>query len=340
MTVRNRDQGTQFYTNVRIHIRPGGDVILEPNIPLDQGPCRFLGLPVTALDDLLLIPAPENREYYEWARNDLSQFSFAPVNGAIGFRSVMFDFTQPPFSDLAKSLQGGSVNTENVELVCEDVVFPLSFLGVPLASHGTLGFRRKIVDRTNLANAFSLQDAPVNIQLYPRPSTSSDPANGSTGESDTKWLLSIDQILLQSGEPPVVEFQAAIVWQKASGTTVGGSIAIADDWTLQLGLVLGDLSPAKFTIVDNVVTIHAVKLGLGIGRLARGVPFDQSWQILADLSLQGKPTSIGDFFKLRTLTGKPLSLILRDIGYSFATLPSTGSRSRRACSSSFATRSA
>src|SRR5205814_2040835 len=70
VTVRNREpDGTQVYTSIRIHIRPGGDVILEPNVPLNQDGCRFLGLPVNALYDFLLIPAPQNREYYEWARN-------------------------------------------------------------------------------------------------------------------------------------------------------------------------------------------------------------------------------------------------------------------------------
>ena len=319
VTVRRRDpDGTQFYTSIRIHIRPGGDVILEPNIPLNQDKCRFLGLPVNALYDLLVIPAPQNREYYEWARNDLSGFiSAAPVSGAIGFRSVDFDFSKPPFSDLQKHLKDGAVHPDHIELVCEDIVFPLSFLGVPIPSHGTLGFRRRIVDRSNLENAFSLKDSPVVIQLYPRTSTSGDDTTDPTKKPGSTLSLSIDQMLLQSGEPPVIEFQAALIWQSGTGTTVGGSVGITDDWTLQLGIVLGDQSPAKFTVVDNTVSIHAAKFGIGFGRLRRGVDEDQCWQILADISIQGKPTSLGTIFKLRSLTGKPLSLILRDIGYSF-----------------------
>jgi hypothetical protein len=324
ISVRNQNpQPTQIYTSVRIHIRPAGDVILETNIPLSQPSSRFLGLPVKALYELLLIPAPQNREFYEWARNDLSNFlAPVPVGGAIGFRSVDFDLSQPPFSDLVTSLQSGALHTDTMELVCENVVFPLS-LGLPLPSHGTLGFRRKIVDRASLANAFSFAGAPVVLLLYPRPSTS--PGNAAMLQFGQRGLyLTIDQIFLQSGEPPVVEFQATFVWQSGGtgflnpGTPVGGTIAIADDWTLQLGISLGDESPAKFTVVDTTVSIVALKVGIGIGRMLKGTPWEQSWQLLGDLGIKGNPTGgSSSIFRLRSLTGKPLSLVLRDIGYSF-----------------------
>ena len=32
------------------------------------------------------------------------------------------------------------------------------------------------------------------------------------------------------------------------------------------------------------------KFGIGVGRLIKGMSFGESWQILADLSLQCKPT--------------------------------------------------
>jgi hypothetical protein len=243
------------------------------------------------------------------------------VRGAIGFRSVNFELSQPPFSDFVTSLQTGAVHTDAIELVCEDVVIPLS-LGLPLPSHGTLGFRRKIVDRASLSNAFSFADAPVVIRLYPRPDT----ASGSAAElqfGQRGLYLCIDQLLLQSGEPPVVEFQASFVWQSGGtdflhpGTPIGGSIAVTDDWTVQLGVVLGDESPVKFTVADTTVSLHGAKLGIGIGRMVKGLPYDDDWQILGDLSVQGKPTGGKTSpFKLRSLTGKPLSLILRDIGRS------------------------
>jgi hypothetical protein len=324
ISVRNAEPlPTQICTSVRIHIRPGGDVIFETNVPLSQPLSHLIGLPVRTLYDLLLIPAPENREFYEWARNDISNFlAPVPVRGGIGFRSVNFELSQPPFSDFVTSLQTGSVHTDSIELVCEDVVIPLS-LGLPLPSHGTLGFRRKIVDRTSLANAFSFADSPVVIRLYPRP----DANAGSAAElqfGQRGLYLCIDQLLLQSGEPPVVEFQASFVWQSGGtdflhpGTPIGGSIAIVDDWTVQLGVVLGDESPVKFTVADTTVSLHGAKLGIGIGRMVKGLPYDDDWQILADLSVQGKPTGgKTSFFKLRSLTGKPLSIILRDIGRSF-----------------------
>jgi len=314
---------TQIYTSVRIHIRPAGDVILETNVPLSQPLSRLIGLPVRTLYDFLMIPAPENREFYEWARNDLSNFlAPVPVKGAIGFRSVNFELSQPPFSDFVTSLQTGAVHTDTMELVCEDVVIPLS-LGLPLPSHGTLGFRRKIVDRASLSNAFSFADAPVVIRLYPRP----DASAGSAAElqfGQRGLYFCLDQLLLQSGEPPVVLLQASFIWQSGGtdflhpGTPIGGSIAITDDWTVQLGVVLGDESPVKFTVADTTVSLHGAKLGVSIDRLKKRLPYDDDWQILADLSVQGKPTGgKTSLFKLRSLTGKPLSIILRDIGRSF-----------------------
>jgi len=334
ISVRNANPTpTQIYTNVRIHIRPGRDVILETNVPLSQPLSRFAGLPVKALYDLLLIPNPENREFYEWARNDLSNFlAPVPVRGAIGFRSIDFDLTLQPFADFLTGLQKDGLHSDQVELVCEDVVFPLT-LGLPLPSHGTLGFRRKIVDRTSLSNAFSFAGAPIIVKLYPF--NSDNEGSGAELAFGRRGLyLTIDQFFLQSGDPPVVEFKATLVWQSGGadflhpGPAIGGSIAITDDWTVQLGLALGDESPVKFTVLDTTVSLHAAKLGIGIGRMVRKsqqpvvsgaiTKAELDLQFLFDLSIQGKPTGGEDsLFKLRSLTGKPLSLIVRDIGRSF-----------------------
>jgi hypothetical protein len=334
ISIRQPDPApTQIYTSIRIHIRPGRDVIVETNVPLSQPLSRFLGLPVRALYDLLLIPNPENREFYEWARNDLSNFlAPVPVRGAIGFRSADFDLSSQPFADFLSGLKSGGVQQSQIELVCEDVVFPLS-LGLPLPSHGTLGFRRKIVDRADLANAFSFSDAPVIVRVYPfnpdNEGTGAEMAFGRRG-----LYLTVDQLFLQSGDPPVVEFKATFVWQSGGtgflnpGTPIGGSIAVTDDWTVQLGLELGEPSPVKFTVADTTVSMHAAKLGIGIGRMVSGsqqpvvsgnvIKAELDLQFLFDFSIQGKPTGeSSSLFKLRSLTGKPLSLIVRDVGRSF-----------------------
>ena len=63
--------------------------------------------------------------------------------------------------------------------------------------------------------------------------------------------------VLAVGRDPTGELRFTLYSnQNATGTTVGGSVAVADDWTIQLGVVLGDQSPAKFTGELEKVTIE------------------------------------------------------------------------------------
>jgi hypothetical protein len=305
---------TTIRTHVRLHLTPGGDVILEPNLPLSFGAATISGFPAAAIHDLLLIPSPNRRDYLEWTRNDIGAFiSDPPAAGAIGFRSIMMDFTKPPLKDLADRFRDGSAGVQptHLELILEDLVFPATgLLPFPIPSHATVGLRRKITDRTSVEQAFSLDDAPFKLKLY----SGDEPASG--------LYLTIDQLLFKSGtiggshndDAPIVELQAAIIWQGDEGGRVGGTVGIADDWTVQLGLTLGDTSPLRLEIASTVVALHAVKGGLSLRRMGDG---PDCWQLLGDFSLRSDTRSESRAFRVVSLTGRPLDLVIRDLGWSF-----------------------
>ena len=302
---------------VRLHLTTEGDLILEPSVPISFGPVRWMGLPAKAVYDVQLLPSPNRRDYLEWTHNDIgSFFSKPPAAGALGFRSVELDFSQPPLSDLKKRVQGGAVHIDNLEIVLEDVVMPITTPGLPIPSHGTFGFRRLITDRSDIGQAYSLSGAPVQIPIY-----GSTQQGGNGGSSLT---LQIERFLFRTGDvqaadpadQPQVQLQAALIFQTTSGATLGPTISVDDEWTLAAGMVM-DLTttPLKFTIADTTVGLVGFKFGVSVGRLAKGIPFSESFEALGDLAIAGQPATGNKVFAIQSLTGKPLSVVIRDLGW-------------------------
>jgi hypothetical protein len=306
---------------IRLHLTPEGDVILEPSVPISFGPVRWMGIPATAVYDIQLIPSPNRRDYFEWTHNDIASFaSNPPASGAVAFRSIDVDFSQPPFSDLRSRLQNGAIHIDNLELVLEDVVLPVSVPMLPLPSHGTFGFRRKITDRTDINQAYSLSGAPVQIQFY-----SSTPKYEGDHPTDHGFKLQVEQFFFRTGDvhaidpadQPQLQFQAEVIWQAAIGPKGGFTFGIDDEWTFTAGGVLDILTtPLKLTIADATVGLVGLKFGVSVGRLIKKMAFNDSWELLGDLYLTALPTGAADtsIFKLRSLNGKQLSLVLKDIG--------------------------
>jgi len=323
--VKNRGASSIIRTHIRLHLTTDGDVLIEPNTPLNIDSARFQNLPVTALHDLLFIPSPRRRDLYEWARNDLISLSPGPP-GVFGFRSILFDLGKAPFADLVKRFQDSStgIQAANVDLVLEDVVIPASGFGFPLPTHGTFGIRRKITDRNDIEQAYSLSQAPFSLRIYSR--------SGQADADRTGLYLVINQLEFRTGSfaadsdyPPVLEFQAQLDWQNASDAegAKGATIGVSDDWVVQLGLALGANSPLHImTLASADVAVNAIKGGLRLTTF--GDDLDNSWQALADISVRDTSTQMsGDAyptFKITTLTGKPLNVILRDVGWSFGQL--------------------
>lgn len=311
---------TEIDCLIRLRLTPENDLILEASVPISLGPVRWMGLPATAVYDIALIPSPNRREYFEWARNDLSPLDSNPLaSGALGFRSIDVDFTDPSFNDMRKRLQDGAINISNLELVLEDVVLPVDVPILPIPSHGTFGFRRKITDRTDIAQAYSLANAPAQIVLY-----NSDKSGGDGG---TKLILQVEEFLVQSGDAhalnpadqPQVQFLAELIWNSQSGVRKGFTLGLDAEWTLSAGVVIDNAdTPLKFTIADTTVGLVGVKVGIAFGRLAKQMPFGQSYDALGDFYITAKPTgSDSSSFKIRSLTGKPLSIVAKDIGWHY-----------------------
>jgi hypothetical protein len=304
---------------VRLQLTVEGDVILEPTVPISFGPCRWMGLPAKAVYDIALLPSPNRRDYLEWTHNDPGSFiSNPPAKGAIAFRSIDLDFSQPPFSDLRTRLQTGAVHIDNLELVLEDVVVPISVPILPIPSHGTFGFRRMITDRSDIGQAYSLSLAPVQIPVY-----GSDQQGGSGGSS---LKLQVEKFYFQTGDvnaidpadQPQVQFQAELIFQTTTGQKIGPTMGIDDEWTFTAGMVLDPATtPVKFTIADTTVGLVGFKFGISVGKLGKGIEFKDSFEALVDLMIQGpkSQTSSSSAFKIVSLTGKPLSVVLKDLGW-------------------------
>ncbi|HEY2659536.1 MAG TPA: hypothetical protein VGI79_07425 [Caulobacteraceae bacterium] len=320
--VKIRGAASIVRTHIRLHLTPDGDVIIEPNTPINIDTAKFSNLPVTALHDVLFIPSPRRRDLYEWTRNDLVSLVPGPP-GMFGLRSVLFDLGKPPFADLVKRFQdsGSAIQAANVDLVLEDVVIPASGFGFPLPTHGTFGIRRKITDRNSIEQAYSLSQAPFRLRIYSR--------SGQADADRTGLYLVINQLEFRTGSlaadgdyPPVLEFQAQLDWQAQSDAegAKGALIGVTDDWVVQLGLALGSNSPLHImTVASADIAINAIKGGLRLTTF--GEDPDHSWQALVDISVRDTSVQMSGsaypIFKITTLTGKPLDVILRDVGWSF-----------------------
>jgi hypothetical protein len=316
----------QIQVFVRLQVTTEGDVILEPTVPISFGPCRWLGIPAKAVYDILLIPSPNRRDYYEWAHNDLDTF-FAnpPVKGALGFRSIDVDLSQSPLADLRDRLQGGAVNVGNLELVMEDVVIPLFGPLGPIPSHGTFGFRRLITDRSDIQQAYSFNNAPLQIPLY---GSSSQGGNGGTA-----LTLQVNDFFFQTGDvnavdpadQPQVQFDAALIYQGIPGQKVGAQVGIDAEWLLNAGIVLDPTTtPAQMVIAGTTVGVVGVKFGVSVARLGRKMDFSDCFELLADLFVSGQPPAASGIFQLTSLTGKPLQIVIRDIGWKLGGLTLEG----------------
>jgi hypothetical protein len=327
-TLGDGNTQAQIQCFVRLHLTSQGDLIMEPTVPISFGPVRWMGLPAKAVYDIQFLPAPNRVEYLEWAHNDPSSFfSNPPAKGAIGFRSIDLDYSQSPLSDLKNRLQSGSVNTDTLEIVLEDVVMPAIVPGLPIPSHGIFGFRRKITNPGDISQAYSFTNAPVQVQVY---KSSSQGGNGGT-----TLTLEIDKFFFRTGsihaidpaDLPQIQFSTALIYQSGTGPKIAATTGIDDEWTLFAGIALDPATtPAKMTIVGTTVGVVGLKFGVSIARLANQMQFKDSFELLGDLFVQGAPTSQGSggAFQITSLTGKPMSVVMRDIGYKLGNLSLSG----------------
>src|SRR5207253_1490222 len=66
---------------------------------------------------------------------------------------------------------------------------------------------------------------------------------------------------------------------------------------------------------DTTVALVGFKFGVSVGRLAKGIPFSESFEALGDLAIAGQPATGNKVFAIQSLTGKPLSVVIRELGW-------------------------
>ncbi|MEA2666567.1 MAG: hypothetical protein QOI11_3511, partial [Candidatus Eremiobacteraeota bacterium] len=192
---------------------------------------------------------------------------------------------------------------------------------LPVPSHGTFGFRRKITDRADITQAYSLSGAPVQIPIYGSQRQGGNGGSSLTLQVEKFFFRTGDVHALDPADQPQLQFQAALIFQTTTGQKLGPTMGIDDEWTITAGMVLDiATTPLKFTIADTTVGLVGFKFGVSLGRLGRGLPFKDSFELVGDLFVQGAPAAVPEsgvskVFKIVSLTGKPLSIVLKDLGY-------------------------
>jgi hypothetical protein len=288
-TLKNSPDGSELSFKVRIHLTPEGDLLFEPNVPLSVTDGHLLGVQAHAIYDMSIIPALRRRDTLEWARHGLKAFG---ADGGFAFRSI-------DLNDLKRYING-PVNITMLEVVCEDVVLPVPApLKFPIPSHGTFGVR----STAKTGDVFALNLQPILIHL----------------ESKNRLTVSIGRLFFETGDPPKVELEAALLWETESRNTLGIEISVDDDFTVRAGLIVDDNTPLDlFTIAGFTISLQGAKLGIGIGRLVDGEPFKNSYEVLFDLVGQSSGGSDDDKkFQLKSLDGDDGPMVLRDVGWSF-----------------------
>ena len=324
--VKIRGASSVIRCHARLHLTPDGDFLIEPSTPIVIDTAKFSNLPVTALHDLLFIPSPRRRDLYEWARNDLMSLVPGAPPGMYGFRSILFDLGKPPFADLVKRFQdpNGVLGADYVDLVLEDVVIPASGYGFPLPTHGTFGIRRRITDWNSIEQAYSLSQAPYRVRVYSRDAADTDhsgslPRRQSTGVPK-RQLRRRQRLPASIGIPGAAGLAE---WLRCRGRQ-----RRLDRHLRRLGDPAGRRASAPssplhlMTIASSDIAINAIKGGLRLTTF--GDDLDHSWQALVDISVRDTSVQMSGSgypaFKITTLTGKPLDVILRDVGWSFGQL--------------------
>lgn len=325
-----RAQRSEIDAMVRLHRHPDGEVTLEASVPISFGAMRFLGLPVKAMYDVQLVASPKHRELYEWAHNDIGAFPSNPrAKGGLAIRSIELDWSQPPLKELLEKLQPpadldlsqSTVVAQDLELVLEDIVIPLAAPSLPFPSHGTVGIRRRISDRSDIPAAYDFTNVPLRFPLYR--------SRRIAGRGGTVHDIVVEKFFFRSGElgatdppdAPQVQFKAALV-SGLGGTQTMWTAGIDDEWTVAFGREwMSSTSPVSLPIAGSRVWLAELTIGASIQRFMMHPrpPLMDRLEVLANIVLEAKGHDGNDdaHFKLESVAkpSEALTTVLRDIGW-------------------------
>lgn len=314
VTLRDAEEFSSIFVHVRVRMTEELDFIIEPAVPISIGQCRFNGLPCHGLHDITLVPSPRlhdeqpHEQALEWARHSINPFArwleMSKWAGGITVRTVDLNAFREPLKALTDKLNEGRANNLKVEFVLNDVALPFfNLTGLPLPVHAEFGLRRPIVAGRDAAEAFNLTDPPI-IRL---------------GE----YRVIVDQLLLRTPASldPLDQFIFANLTLLRGGDTAprGGTatIGITDDWTLQMGWRYPE-ARGVFTVADATIGFWGFKVGVSIGRWTSKTRYEwyEMLQVLADVGITTKGSQpFGGPFKLRSLTGKDIQIVARELGW-------------------------
>jgi len=313
VTLRDTNYSSIF-VHLKVRMTEEMDFIIEPAVPISIGPCRFSGLPCHGLHDLNLFASPslqgdhsEGEQALEWTRHPLDRLSpDASYSAVLTVRTVDLDSSRAPLKELAEKMNDDRSSDDRVEFVLEDIALPFFNLAtiLPIPSHGLFGLRRKIEMGSNPGEAYAFSGAPVQIKLG----------------KDLRLL--IDQFLLQTPASlnpldPFIFVQMALLFGSNPKQNHAATIGVTDEWTIQAGWH-SPTGLTLFTIADATIKLWGAKVGWSIKRFASKNPhykWYEQLQLLVDLGLSTKGTTIGGAFKMRSLSGKDLEVVLRDVGW-------------------------
>lgn len=317
LCVTLRDTGvSSIFVHIKVRMTEELDFIIEPAVPISIGPCRFSGLPCYGLHDINFVPSPhlhgnhsEDEQALEWTRHSLNPLDRlspdAKFSGVLTVRTVDLDSRKPPLNELYKIFNDGKSIDNNIEFVLEDIALPFfNLANLPIPSHGLFGLRRKIEAGDDPIEAYNFSGAPIQIKL---------------GD----WKLLIEKLLIRTPArltpfPPdqFAFLQMALLFGSNTDKAHAATLGVTDEWTIQAGWH----SPSGytlFTIVDATLKLWGLKVGWSLKRFISKDPhysISEQFQFLGDLSLSTKGTGSG-IFKIRSLSGKDLEIVLRDIGW-------------------------
>lgn len=291
-------------------LEAGGELRLDPHLPVSIGPCKLFGIPMIAVHDLVLVTSPSRAErLHYWIVRDLDPKNFPLDCGGLGFGGIEVDW-EAEGSPLAE-LRSSTVFDDNADLVIEDVVIPAVFRS-PFPQHGTLGLRRSLEPGETLEHHLSFNDAPLKIPL---------------GDSAT---LFFDQLFFRT--PPQDQ-------PLSNGLSLEAGIAVSfgdgpnEDWDFSIGFIDGDLlrlsiarelPPAGTGELPIIsldlwaidVQILRGRFGVYISELQKDeVDAGSAIQGIGDILAREKPDGDSQPVRPETEDGKPFELALVDVGW-------------------------
>jgi hypothetical protein len=325
--ILRRHEPSVIRVHIKVRITESRDFVIEPSVPISIGPCRFSGLACRGIHDLQLVPSPllgvyaqldhfADEQPLEWTRHPLLGRDQDEI-GMITVRTVDLDESRPPFDALTKRTTETGEPESRIELVVEDVAFPIGAGPFPVPTHFLIGLRRNLGPNDDPSGALNLGGLAI-------------PLGGLSRVLGFDFLV-IEQLLFRSVPSPELSptqpdrqfaFVKLALTNNPQGTGHGVTIELTDEWTVIAGW---RHNPAveMFTLFGATFGLLGVRAGVSIQRLTGDKDFLESTLLLADINidLRGKSTTPTEgAVALASKTDKPSGFVLNGFGYRFKEL--------------------